>query len=71
MKTWSGFIDPCVFDMGSRKLVTSFTPRPLYPRYPLDRRLGGPENQPGWFKEEKKNLAPTATGTLNALPSSQ
>jgi hypothetical protein len=33
--------------------VVSFTPQPLYPRgksprYPLDRRLGGPQSQSGW-----------------------
>jgi hypothetical protein len=32
--------------------VVSFTPRPLYPQgkspqYPLDRRLGGPQNRSG------------------------
>jgi hypothetical protein len=38
--------------------VVSFTPLPLYPqgkglRYPLDRRLGGPQNQSGRRGEEK------------------
>jgi hypothetical protein len=41
--------------------VVSYTPRPLYlrgkwPRYPLDRRLDGPQNRPGRCGEEK-NLA--------------
>jgi hypothetical protein len=36
----------------------SFTPRPLYPRgktprYPLDRKLGGPQSLSGRFGEEK------------------
>jgi hypothetical protein len=38
--------------------VVSFTPRPLYhrrksPRYPLDRRLGGPQNRSGLREKEK------------------
>jgi hypothetical protein len=38
--------------------VVSFTPRPLYPRekssqYPLDTRLGGPQNQYGCYGEDK------------------
>jgi hypothetical protein len=38
--------------------VVSFTPRPLYlqgkiRRYPLDRRLGGPQNRSGRGGEEK------------------
>jgi hypothetical protein len=46
-------------DLGTRwRLVVSFTPRPLYPRgkiprYPLDRRLGGPQNRSGRRREEK------------------
>jgi hypothetical protein len=32
--------------------VVNFTPRPLYLRYPLDRRLGGPQIRPGWRGEE-------------------
>jgi hypothetical protein len=41
--------------------VVSFTPRPLCPRgksprYPFDRRLGGPRSRSGWCGEEK-NLA--------------
>jgi hypothetical protein len=43
--------------------VASFTPRPLYPReerprYPLDRRLGGPQSQSGHCGEEEKFLTP-------------
>jgi hypothetical protein len=38
--------------------VVNFTPWPLYsrvksPRYPLDRRLGGPQSRSGRFGEEK------------------
>jgi hypothetical protein len=40
--------------------VDSFRPRPLYPReesrrYPLDSRLGGPQNRSGRGGEEKKS----------------
>jgi hypothetical protein len=47
--------------------VVSVTPWPLYlgertPWYPLVRRQGGPQNQPGWCGTEK-NLAPTRTWT--------
>jgi hypothetical protein len=58
----SGCIDPRILYIGtSWRLVLNFTPRPLYPRgksprYPLDRRLGGPQSLPGCC-EEKKNLA--------------
>jgi hypothetical protein len=45
--------------------VVSFTPRPLCPRgkrprYPLDRRLGGPQNRYG-ERGEEKILDPTGT----------
>jgi hypothetical protein len=38
--------------------VVNFTPRPLYPRgksprYPLERRLGGPQSRSGRFGEVK------------------
>jgi hypothetical protein len=42
-----------ILDLGTRwRRMVSFTSRPLYsrgnsPRYPLDRRLGGPQNWPG------------------------
>jgi hypothetical protein len=36
--------------------VVSVTPRSLYPWYPLDRRLVGPQSRPGRCGEEK-NLA--------------
>jgi hypothetical protein len=55
-------------DLGtSWKWMVSFTPRPLYPRgksprYPLDRRLGGPQSQSGRY-EEVKIIPPTRTRT--------
>jgi hypothetical protein len=60
----SGRIDPRFLDLGtSWRWVVSFTPRPLYPRgksprYPFERRLGGPQSQPGW-RDEEKILDPT------------
>jgi hypothetical protein len=47
--------------------VVNFTPRPLdprgkSPRYPLDRRLGGPQSRSGRFGEEKI-LDPTGTNS--------
>jgi hypothetical protein len=47
---------------------TSFTPRSLYPhgknpRYPLDRRLGGPQSRFGRC-EVRKNLLPPAANQI-------
>jgi hypothetical protein len=42
--------------------VVSFTLHPLYPRYPLYRRLGGPQSRSGRHGEEKI-LDPTGTRT--------
>jgi hypothetical protein len=59
MTGWSGYIDPYFPHFGtSRSWVVSFTPRPLYsrgksPRYPLDRKLGGPQSRSGRRGEEK------------------
>jgi hypothetical protein len=52
--------------------VVSFTPWPLYspgksPRYPLDRRLGGPCSWSGLYGEEN-NLAPTRIWTPAIQP---
>jgi hypothetical protein len=58
----SGYIDPYFLDLGtSWRWVVSFTPRPLYPRgksprYPLDRRLGGPESV--WTTWRRENSWP-------------
>jgi hypothetical protein len=50
----SGCINPHFLDLGTNwRRVVSFTPRPLYPRYPLHRRLGGPQSQSGPFGELK------------------
>jgi hypothetical protein len=55
----SGCIDPNCLDLGtSWRWVVSFTPLPLYlrwksPRYPLDRRLGGPQSRSGRSVNEK------------------
>jgi hypothetical protein len=54
--------------------VVNFTPRSLYPRgqsprYPLDRRLGGPQSRSGQFGEEKI-LGPTGTRTPTPQSSS-
>jgi hypothetical protein len=54
--------------------VVSFTPQPLYARgnisgYPLDRKLGGPQNQSGRSGEEKI-LDPTGTRTPTSRPPS-
>jgi hypothetical protein len=49
--------------------VLSFTPRPLYPRYPLDRRLGGPQSPYG-RRGEEKILDPTGSRTPTPRPSS-
>jgi hypothetical protein len=64
MKTYwgSGGIVPRILDLETRwGRVISFTARPLYPqgkspRYPLDRRLGGPQSRSGQGSE--KNSQP-------------
>jgi len=38
--------------------VVSFTSRPLYPIYPLDRRLGGPQSRSERGGEEKNSEPP-------------
>jgi hypothetical protein len=53
-----------ILDLGTRwRLVVSFTPRQLYSqrkslRYPLDRRLGGPQTSSGSGGEEKNSQPP-------------
>jgi hypothetical protein len=55
----SAYIDPHFLDLGtSWRWVVSFMLLPLYsrvksPRYPLDRRLGGPQGQSGRRREDK------------------
>jgi hypothetical protein len=54
-------IAPRILDLGTRwRFVVSLTPRPLYsqgksPRYPLDRRPGGPHNRTERGGEEKNS----------------
>jgi len=48
MKTYlgSGGTDPPILNLGTRwRWVFSFTHRPLCPRYPLDMRMGRPQNR--------------------------
>jgi len=60
MKAYEGkrCITPLILNLGSscRRLV-NFTPVPLqpgeHPRYPLNRRLGGPEKETEQFGEDK------------------
>jgi hypothetical protein len=57
----SGGITPRILDLGTRwRWVVSFTPQLIYPQgkspwYPLDRRLGGPQNRSGRAGEEKNS----------------
>jgi hypothetical protein len=50
-----------ILDLGTRwRWVVNFTTRPLYPRwnsprYPLDRRLGGPQSRSGGCRKEKNH----------------
>jgi hypothetical protein len=66
----NGCIDPYSLDLGtSWRWVVSFTPRPLYPRYPLDRRQGGPYSRSG-RRGEEKIFDPTGTWNLTTRASS-
>jgi hypothetical protein len=77
MKTYGGVdvIDPHFLDPGtSWRWVVSFAPLPLYlrgnsPRYPLYKRLAGPQSRSEWRGEEKL-LDPTRTRTATPRPSS-
>jgi hypothetical protein len=68
----SGCIDPHFLDLGtSWVLVVSFTPWPLYPRgkdprYPLDRKLGGPQSRSGRCGAEKV-LDPTRNFSIDLI----
>jgi hypothetical protein len=51
----SGGIAPPILDLGTKwRLVVSFTCRERA-RYPLDRRLGGPQSRSGRGGEEKNS----------------
>jgi hypothetical protein len=50
----SGSIAPCILLNLDAGRVVSFTPRPLCIRYPLDRRLCGPQSGSGRGDEEDK-----------------
>jgi hypothetical protein len=71
----SGCIDPHFLNLGtSWRSVVSFTPLPLCPcgkcpRYPLDRRLGGPQSRSG-RRGEDKILEPSGAQTPTPLSSS-
>jgi len=66
MKTYweSGGRDPRILNVGTRRRkVFSFTSRPPYPRgnnprYPLDRRLDGPQSRSGRGDEKKSHHCP-------------
>jgi hypothetical protein len=63
MKTYGG-VDVYIHVFLTLELVggvVCFTPRPLYPWNPLDRRLDGPQNRSG--RRGDKNLTPTGTQT--------
>jgi hypothetical protein len=57
----SGGLAQRIFDLGTRwNWVVSFTSRPFYlqeesPRYPLNRRLSGPQSRSGRGGEEKNS----------------
>jgi hypothetical protein len=48
----NGGIAPRVTNLGTRRRVVSFTSRLLYPLYPFDRRLGGPQSRSGCDNED-------------------
>jgi hypothetical protein len=62
MKTYWGSVGtaPRILNLGTRwRWVVDFMPRPLHPRgksprYPLDRKVGGPQIRSGQSGEEKK-----------------
>jgi hypothetical protein len=65
MKTWGrGGTAQHILNLGTRwRWVVSFTPRAFHPRrknprYPLNRRLGGPQSRSESGGEEKKSLCP-------------
>ena len=50
--------------------MVSFTSRPIYPHYTLNRRQGEPQNVSTYFGEEKKFVVPNWKGTKVPRPSS-
>jgi hypothetical protein len=57
MREWRYRSTP--FDLGTRRFwVVRFMPLPLYPRYPLDSRLGGPQSRSGRCGEKKNHWLP-------------
>jgi hypothetical protein len=70
----SGCIDPHILDVGtSWRWVVSFIPRQIYPwrnspRYPLDRRQGGPHKRSGRRGEQKISSLSRATPALKSIP---
>jgi hypothetical protein len=66
MKTYGG-VDICIHLFLT--LTLAGLPQGKSPQYPLNRRLGGPQNESG-ERGEKKNIALTGTRTLTPRPSS-
>jgi hypothetical protein len=72
----SGCIDPLFLTSAlvggewSTSRPGRFTPRGKSPRYPLDRRLGGPQSRSGRSGEEKI-LSPTGTRLLGNMMAAQ
>jgi len=62
----SGGIALCILNLiiGCRWVV-NFTPRPLYPRYSLDRGRGGPQT---WWRRENTIIASVGNRTLAFQP---
>jgi hypothetical protein len=53
------------------KSVGSFTSLPLYPQYPLDRRLGGPQSRCGRGGEEKNSFPSYSENSPNTVKASK
>jgi hypothetical protein len=64
----SGGIALCILNLGTRwRWVISFTPWPLYRRYPLARMLGGPQNQYERDDEDKNSHSLPEIGPLSSI----
>jgi hypothetical protein len=67
----SGDIAPRILDHSTMwRRVVSFTPWPLYPRYPLDRKLDEPQSQSGRGGEERKSRPVPGIEPLSSSPQS-